>query len=71
MGTWGSFPGIKAAGGVNLTTYIHLMPRSKNEWSYTSTFTSTFTYGAYKFDWGKNKNPDPMKKTVYLSEETP
>jgi len=23
---------------VNLTTHLHLAPRSKNEWSYTSTF---------------------------------
>jgi hypothetical protein len=23
--------------GVKLTTHLHLMPRSKNEWSYTST----------------------------------
>jgi hypothetical protein len=37
MGTRGSFPEGKAAGGVKLTTHLHLVPRSKNEWSYTST----------------------------------
>jgi hypothetical protein len=31
-----SFPGGKAAGGMKLTTHLNLMPRSKNEWSYTS-----------------------------------
>jgi hypothetical protein len=31
MGARGSFPGVK------LTTHLHLVPRSKNEWSYTST----------------------------------
>jgi hypothetical protein len=36
MGTEGSFPGVKAARGVSLTTHLHLVPRSKNEWSYTS-----------------------------------
>jgi hypothetical protein len=33
MGTRGSFPGVK----VKLTTHLHLVPRSKNEWSYIST----------------------------------
>jgi hypothetical protein len=28
--------------GVNLTTHLHLVPRSKNEWSYTSTPQYTF-----------------------------
>jgi hypothetical protein len=38
MGTGGSFPGGKAGGwGVKLTTHLHLVSRSKNEWSYTST----------------------------------
>jgi hypothetical protein len=37
MGTRVSFPGGKAARGVKLTTHLHLAPRSKNEWSYTST----------------------------------
>jgi hypothetical protein len=37
MGTRGSFPGGKAAGGVKLTTHLYLEPRSKNAWSYTST----------------------------------
>jgi diadenosine tetraphosphate (Ap4A) HIT family hydrolase len=37
MDNRGSFLGGKAAGGVNLTTHLHLVPRSKNEWSYTST----------------------------------
>jgi hypothetical protein len=37
MGTSGSFPGGKEAGGVKLTTHLHLVPRSKNAWSYTST----------------------------------
>jgi hypothetical protein len=32
MDTRNSFPG-----GVKLTTHLHLVPRSKNEWSYTST----------------------------------
>jgi hypothetical protein len=31
MGTGGSFPGGKAAGGVKLTTHLHLMLRSKND----------------------------------------
>jgi hypothetical protein len=29
MGTGGSFPGGKAAGGVKLTTYLHVVPRSR------------------------------------------
>jgi hypothetical protein len=37
MGTRSPFPGSKAAGGVKLTTHLHLVPRSKNAWSYTST----------------------------------
>jgi hypothetical protein len=37
MGTRGSFPGGKAAGGVKLTTHLHLVPSSKNEWRYTYT----------------------------------
>jgi hypothetical protein len=32
-----SFLGGKAAGGVKLTTHLHLVLRSKNEWCYTST----------------------------------
>jgi hypothetical protein len=44
MGTRGSFPGGKAAGGVKLTTHLHLVPRSKNEWSYT--FTAQYTFMA-------------------------
>jgi hypothetical protein len=37
VGTGGSFPGGKAAEAcVKLTTHLHLVPRSKNEWSYTS-----------------------------------
>jgi hypothetical protein len=36
-GYQGSFRGGKAAGSVKLTTHFHLVPRSKNEWSYTST----------------------------------
>jgi hypothetical protein len=36
MGTRGSFPGSKAAGLVKLTTHLHLVPKSKNEGSYTS-----------------------------------
>jgi hypothetical protein len=39
MGTKGSFPGGKAAGSVKLTTHLHLVPRSKNEWNCTSTPT--------------------------------
>jgi hypothetical protein len=37
MGTRGSFPEGKTAGGVMLTTHLHLVLRSKNEWRYTST----------------------------------
>jgi diadenosine tetraphosphate (Ap4A) HIT family hydrolase len=37
MGTRVSFPGGKAARGVKLTTHLHIVPRSKNEWNYTST----------------------------------
>jgi hypothetical protein len=29
--------------GVKLTTYLHLVPKSKNEWSYTSTPQYAFT----------------------------
>jgi hypothetical protein len=36
MGTRGSFPGDKRR-GVKLTTHLHLVPRSKNAWSCTST----------------------------------
>jgi hypothetical protein len=36
MGTRGSFPGVKAAGAWSWQ-HLHLVPRSKNEWSYTST----------------------------------
>jgi hypothetical protein len=36
MGTRSSFPGGKAVWGVKLTTHLHLVPRWKNEWSYTS-----------------------------------
>jgi hypothetical protein len=36
MGTRYSFPGGKAARGVKLTTPLHVVLRSKNEWSYTS-----------------------------------
>jgi hypothetical protein len=60
MGTRGSFPRGKSGRGVKLTTHLHLVPRSKNAWSYTSTpqyafmawclvkhrdnFTFTFTF---------------------------
>jgi len=37
MGTGGSFSGDKAAGVMTMTTYLHLVLRSKNAWSYTST----------------------------------
>jgi hypothetical protein len=37
-GTRVSFRGAKRPGrGVKLITHLHLVPRSKNEWSYTST----------------------------------
>jgi hypothetical protein len=36
MGTRGSFPGGKAAGTWS-STHLHLVPRSKKEWSYTFT----------------------------------
>jgi hypothetical protein len=37
MGTRDSFPEGEAARGVKLTTHLHLVPRLKNEWIYTST----------------------------------
>jgi hypothetical protein len=37
MGTRDSFPRGKSGRGVKLTTHLPLVPRSKNEWSYTST----------------------------------
>jgi hypothetical protein len=37
MGIGDSFPGGKTAGRVKLTTHLHLVLRSKNELSYTST----------------------------------
>jgi hypothetical protein len=37
LGTTGFFPGGKSGRGVKLITELHLVPRSKNEWSYTST----------------------------------
>jgi len=37
MGTRCSFPGGKGGLDVKLTTHLHLVPRSKNAWSYTST----------------------------------
>jgi hypothetical protein len=37
MGTRALSLGVKWLGGVKLTTHLHLVPRSKNEWSYTST----------------------------------
>jgi hypothetical protein len=40
VGTRGSFPGSKT--GVKLNTHLHQVPRSKNEWSYTSTPQYTF-----------------------------
>jgi hypothetical protein len=33
----GLFPWGKSGRGVKLATHLHLVPRSKNEWSYTST----------------------------------
>jgi hypothetical protein len=33
--------GVKNGRGVKLITHLHLVPRSKNAWSYTSTSTST------------------------------
>jgi hypothetical protein len=39
MGTRGSFPGGKATEGVKLPTHLHLVPKSKNAWSYPSTST--------------------------------
>jgi hypothetical protein len=36
MGTRGSFPGVKRRGR-EADTHLHTVPRSKNEWSYTST----------------------------------
>jgi hypothetical protein len=44
MGTRGSFPGSKAAQGMKLTTHLHLVLRSRNAWSYTST-TPICLYG--------------------------
>jgi hypothetical protein len=37
MGTRGSFPWGWSGRSVKLTTHLHLVPRSKNEWSCTST----------------------------------
>jgi hypothetical protein len=37
MGTTVSFPGGKAAGALKLTIHLHLVPRSQDAWSYTST----------------------------------
>jgi hypothetical protein len=37
MGTRGSFPWGKASRGVKLTRNLHLVPRYKNAWNYTST----------------------------------
>jgi hypothetical protein len=37
MGTRGSFPGGKVARSMKLTTHLHLVLRSKIDWSYTST----------------------------------
>jgi hypothetical protein len=37
MGTRGSFPGGKRGRGVKLTTHLHLVSRSKIEWSCTFT----------------------------------
>jgi hypothetical protein len=35
---WALSLGVKRpGGGVKLTTHLHLVPRSKNVWSYTST----------------------------------
>jgi hypothetical protein len=36
-GYQGLFPWGYSSRGVKLTTHLHLVPRSKNEWSYTST----------------------------------
>jgi hypothetical protein len=36
-GYQGLFPWGQSGRGVKLTTHLHLVPRSKNEWSYTST----------------------------------
>jgi hypothetical protein len=35
-GYWGSFPGAKRGRGVTLTTYTHLLPKSRMSRSYTS-----------------------------------
>jgi hypothetical protein len=42
MGTGDYFPGGKSCRGVKLTTHLHLVPRSKNAWSYTSTLQYVF-----------------------------
>jgi hypothetical protein len=42
MGTGGSSPGGEAAGGVKLTAHLHLVPTSKNAWSYNSTAQYVF-----------------------------
>jgi hypothetical protein len=42
MGTRVSFPGGEIGRGVKLTTRLHLVPRSKNEWSYTSSTQYAF-----------------------------
>jgi hypothetical protein len=35
MDIGGSFRGGQSGRGMNLTTHPHLVPKSKNEWSYT------------------------------------
>jgi hypothetical protein len=39
MGTRGSFPARQSGRNVKLTTRLHLLSRSKNEWNHTSTHT--------------------------------
>jgi hypothetical protein len=71
-------PGIKRP-PVKLTTYLHLVPRSKNEWSYTSTpqypFMAwclvkhrdnfTFTETVCKgLDWTNNENGSEPSITI-------
>jgi hypothetical protein len=42
-GYWGPFPGGKAAGGMELTTYLQLVPRSRKH-GYTCIYTRTSTH---------------------------
>jgi len=54
----GLFPSVKSGWGMKLTTHLHLVLRSNNVWSYTSTPTTAF------MEWSLVKQRD--KFTFYL-----